>query len=260
MWPVVHTALNKKIVSTAWHQAQNFRTMTPSEKYWASKQVGTFNVDAYIDEVYNKYAGTPNEETHEDLHQLWNKVLSMPRGGDASLYPNAHGPRPALLEVWHKAGDFWRAGFRSGDTLICDQYGSPQDSQMLALINQCKDIAEAEANNHTDANAEVPTDAQNGPQGDDITADSHTPHPTDETPSQPTNDRSAIDTDTTDTEDPWLHPTPADDDKKKSAFIRFFSHKVTKGIGLVVATFAVWHLGIALPFAIIGGMSLGFIK
>ena len=248
--------------------------MTPSEKYWASKQVSTFNVDAFIDEVHSKFMGTPNEETREDLHRLFDKVLAMPRGGDASLYPNAHGPRPALLEVWNKAGDFWRAGYRIGDTLLCDQYGLPQDSQMLAKINQCKAIAAAEANNHTEAHEEVPTGAQNGAQGDDDNTDSTTPQPADETPAQPADDSfsvcdgSDVATGTTDMEDPWLHPTPAEDDttttRQKTAFSRFFHHKatreITKGIGLFAATYAVWQLGLAIPFAIIGGMAIGFIK
>ena len=95
-----------------------------SNEWYAQKEVIVFDVDAFINDVYNRFAGTPNEESREDLQELWDKVLSMPRGGDASLYPNAHWHHPALLEVWLKAGDFWRAnGFRKPARLLCDQYG-----------------------------------------------------------------------------------------------------------------------------------------
>ena len=93
-----------------------------------ARKIYAFDVESYIDDVYNKFCGTTNEESREDLRRLFFRVLAMPRGGDASLYPNAHGPRPALLEVWLKAGDFWRANGKSMPArLLCDQYGIPID-------------------------------------------------------------------------------------------------------------------------------------
>lgn len=116
--------------------------------FLATREIRTFDVDTFINDVYNRFCGTPNEESREDLQTLWNKVLSMPRGGDASLYPNAHGPRPALLEVWHKAGDFWRAnGFSKPARLLCDQYGIVIDEKTAQRIAAAK----AAINNATTA-------------------------------------------------------------------------------------------------------------
>ena len=127
--------------------------------YWATKQIMTFDVDKFINEVFGKYAGTVNEETRDDLQRQWDATLSMPRGGDASLYPNVNGPRPALLEVWHKAGDFWRAGYRLGDVLYCDQHGFPLEDWMFDKIRQAK--GEDVTNDETPAQAtETPQDAQ----------------------------------------------------------------------------------------------------
>ncbi len=107
--------------------------------YFATREIRTFDVDAFINDVYNRFCGTPNEESREDLQALWNKVLTMPRGGDASLYPNVHGPRPALLEVWHKAGDFWRAnGFSKPASLLCDQNGIVIDEETAQKIAAAK--------------------------------------------------------------------------------------------------------------------------
>ena len=130
--------------------------------YQATREIRTFDVDAFINDVYNRFCGTPNEESREDLQALWNKVLTMPRGGDASLYPNAHGPRPALLEVWHKAGDFWRAnGFRKPARLLCDQYGiviNEETAQKIAAakaaINNATTATEA-TENAQDAQADA---------------------------------------------------------------------------------------------------------
>ena len=123
-------------------------TIIGSNQWYAQKEVIVFNVDAFISDVYNRFCGTPNEESREDLQELWDKVLTMPRGGDASLYPNAHGPRPALLEVWHKAGDFWRAnGFSKPARLLCDQYGIVIDEKTAQRIAAAK----AAINNATTA-------------------------------------------------------------------------------------------------------------
>lgn len=107
--------------------------------YFAKREIRTFDVDTFINDVYNRFCGTPNEESREDLQQLFDKVLNMPRGGDASLYPNANGPRPALLEVWHKAGDFWRAnGFSKPARLLCDQNGIVIDEETAQKIAAAK--------------------------------------------------------------------------------------------------------------------------
>ena len=78
-----------------------------------------FNVDEYIESVYQKFAGSEFEESREAMKKIWTAVLSVtsPRG-DASLYPNKNDEHhPALMEVWSKAGDYWRRGFRTGDLL-----------------------------------------------------------------------------------------------------------------------------------------------
>ena len=86
-----------------------------------------FDVDGFIEDIYQKYqqiaADDPRlaawAKTREELRQQWVKTLSVTRpSGDATIYPNRDGRQePALMEVWHKAGDYWRAGLRIGDTL-----------------------------------------------------------------------------------------------------------------------------------------------
>lgn len=78
-----------------------------------------FDVDGFLESVYQEFAGTEFEESRETLRGIWKAVLSVtsPRG-DASLYPNKNGAtRAAAMKVWHKAGDYWRRGLRIGDTL-----------------------------------------------------------------------------------------------------------------------------------------------
>ena len=132
--------------------------------YFAKREISTFDVDAVINDVYNRFCGTPNEESREDLQQLFDKVLTMPRGGDASLYPNAHGPRPALLEVWHKAGDFWRAnGFSKPARLLCDQNGIVIDEETAQKIATAKAaISGTDSTTATESTeaTETPQDAQ----------------------------------------------------------------------------------------------------
>ena len=85
-------------------------------------QAHPFDVDGFIEEVYEKWADCETvgfRETREALRRQWVRTLSVtsPRG-DASLYPNKNGEHhPALMEVWHKACDYWRRGFRMGDVL-----------------------------------------------------------------------------------------------------------------------------------------------
>ena len=85
-------------------------------------QAHPFDVDGFLEEVYQKWADCEIigfRETREALRNQWIKTLSVTRpSGDASIYPNNNGAhRPALMEVWMKAGDYWRAGFRIGDLL-----------------------------------------------------------------------------------------------------------------------------------------------
>lgn len=86
-----------------------------------------FDVDGFIEDIYQKYqqmaADDPRlaawAKTREELRRQWVKTLSVTRpSGDATIYPNRDGRQePALMEVWHKAGDYWRSGLRIGDTL-----------------------------------------------------------------------------------------------------------------------------------------------
>ena len=82
-------------------------------------QAHPFDVDAFIESVYQEFAGTEFEESREVLRSVWTSVLSVTSPcGDASLYPNKNEQhRPAAMKVWHKAGDYWRRGLRLGDTL-----------------------------------------------------------------------------------------------------------------------------------------------
>ena len=123
--------------------------------YWATREVMTFDVDKFIADVCKKYEQMAQEnaalaawaKTEEELRKLWDAVLNVRRpGGDASLYPNQHGSQPALMEVWHKAGDFWRAKYRLGDKLLCDQNGAALSSAELGWIAKAK----AEGNTEND--------------------------------------------------------------------------------------------------------------
>ena len=82
-------------------------------------QAHPFDVDAFIESVYQDFEGTEFEESREALHDIWTAVLSVKsQCGDASLYPNKNGARrAAAMKVWLKAGDYWRRGLRIGDTL-----------------------------------------------------------------------------------------------------------------------------------------------
>ncbi len=86
-----------------------------------------FDVDGFIEDIYQKYQQVAADDprlaawakTREELRRQWVKTLSVTRpSGDATIYPNRDGRQePALMEVWHKAGDYWRRGLRIGDTL-----------------------------------------------------------------------------------------------------------------------------------------------
>lgn len=81
-----------------------------------------FDVDGYLEQVYQKWQACETvgfRETREALRRQWDATLGErnPRG-NAALYPNKSGEKhPALMEVWHKAGDYWRRGLRLDDVL-----------------------------------------------------------------------------------------------------------------------------------------------
>ena len=109
-----------------------------------------FDVDGFIEDIYQKYQQVAADDprlaawakTREELRRQWVKTLSVTRqSGDASIYPNRDGRQePALMEVWHKAGDFWRAKYRLGDTLLCDQNGAALNPMELGLIAKAKAV------------------------------------------------------------------------------------------------------------------------
>ena len=220
--------------------------------YWATKEIKTFDAEGYINEVFEKYASTENEESREALQRQWDATLSMPRGGDASLYPNAHGPRPALLDVWHKAGDFWRAGYRLGDVLYCDQHGFPLYDWMFDKIRQAK--GEDVATEETPAQAtETPQDAPTGESG--VTAPD-----TDETPT------AATETATEETETDEKE-TDEDDYQDMPLFAtarKLMGNTIVREGGKFVLTIAalviIWECGLIIPFALLGGLAAGVVK
>ena len=77
------------------------------------------DVDAFIESVFQEFKGTEFEEPREVLKKVWVDVMSdTNQRGNALLFPNKDGkPRAAAMKVWHKAGDYWRRGFRQVDTL-----------------------------------------------------------------------------------------------------------------------------------------------
>jgi len=85
-------------------------------------QAHPFDVDAFIESVFQKWQACETigfRETREALRRQWDATLGCrnPRG-NAALYPNKNGEKhPALIEVWLKAGDYWRRGLRLGDVL-----------------------------------------------------------------------------------------------------------------------------------------------
>ena len=163
-----------------------------------TREIYAFDAENFIDDVYNKFCGTSNEESREDLRRLFYRVLDMPMGGDASLYPNAHGPRPALLEVWLKAGDFWRANGKSMPArLLCDQYGIPigeDEAQKIAAAKAANDSTATTATEATETPLAAPEDeggttaqeSDETPAGDTgtPTAATDTPAATAEAPTQ----------------------------------------------------------------------------
>jgi len=104
------------------------RMPTTGEVYFVDRMTSDyavqhpFDVDGYLEQVYQKWQACETvgfRETREALRRQWDATLGErnPRG-NAALYPNKNGEKhPALMEVWHKAGDYWRRGLRLGDVL-----------------------------------------------------------------------------------------------------------------------------------------------
>ena len=115
-------------------------------------QAHPFDVDGYLESVYQKWAECETvqfRETREALRKVWNAVLGdMNPRGDASLYPNAYGPHPALMEVWHKAGDYWRRGLRINDALPAEvplyKITRLDDGSWISLSDKDKHLLDAD--------------------------------------------------------------------------------------------------------------------
>lgn len=250
--------------------------------YQATREIRTFDVDAFINDVYNRFCGSPNEESREDLQALWNKVLTMPRGGDASLYPNAHGPRPALLEVWHKAGDFWRAnGFSKPARLLCDQNGIVIDEETAQRIAAAKATIDgtdnATAAEATEAAAPSPTPRRKRDRRKDaedcgrVVVPTGTESPSDATETG-TDETFADDEDTSiitdnDTTDDPVSGTEGEGEAVRSlaAILSMMTRskavrELAKGFGILAALAIIWQTGLLIPFALIGGIAAGVVK
>lgn len=220
--------------------------------YWATREVTTFDVDKFIADVHQKYEQMAQEnpalaawaKTEEELRKLWDAVLNDRRpGGDASLYPNAHGPQPALMEVWHKAGDFWRAKYRLGDTLLCDQNGAALNPMELGLIAKAKAVVKD--NLTTETKEQVyshHTENENAP-----AAAGHANTKTNITTDQGAASREA------------RQPIFETEEQEKSA-----GRKMLRGAGyLAAATLAiiiVYQTGLIIPLGLIGLATSGLLR
>lgn len=113
--------------------------------YYGTLKIMRFDVDGFLQFVHDKYEKIAIDDTAArswtrdvaSLRRVWDSVMRMPPYGDASLYPNRNGRRePALMEVWIKAGDFWRAaGFKHNDELLCSQHGIPlREWEVTAIV------------------------------------------------------------------------------------------------------------------------------
>jgi len=118
-----------------WGFTTNIELMVPgTNKVYAIERMTNdyaerhpFNVDAFIERVYQKYQQIAAEDpqcaawarTREELKKQWVMTLGCTRvSGDITIYPNRNGRQePALMEVWTKAGEYWRRGFHLNDTL-----------------------------------------------------------------------------------------------------------------------------------------------
>lgn len=253
--------------------------------YWATREVMTFDVDKFIADVYKKYEQMAQEKpalaawakTEEELRKLWDAVLNVRRpGGDASLYPNQHGPQPALMEVWHKAGDFWRAKYRLGDKLLCDQNGAALSPTELGWIAKAKASTEGgllPTENNLQANTEDATPAAAGVTNTEtnITTDQGTASSDARQPILDNNDEP---------KDIEAKPKPKRRKKKsaepKPQQLSLFdqelqaeeeepaANKLMRGAGYLVAAsvaiILVWQTGLIIPLGLIGLATSGLLR
>ena len=265
-----------------------------------ARKIYAFDVENFIDDVYNKFCGTPNEESREDLRRLFFRVLAMPRGGDASLYPNAHGPRPALLEVWLKAGDFWRANGKSMPArLLCDQYGIPIGCNTATEATETPLAApEIEGGTTAQESEETPAGDTGTPTAaTDTPAATASPTTAAEAPTQAppprfsASDGSAVAPPsgaseapsptqrrrrkraaapqpslfegceiTENTAAPAEPPTPSAFPTLKGIANSRTAREIAKAVGILAAVVAIYECGLIIPFAFLGALAGGFIK
>jgi len=133
-----------------------------------------FDVDGFIESVYQEFNGTEFEEPREVLRKVWVDVMSdMNPRGNASLFPNKDGQkRAAAMKVWHLAGDYWRRGLRITDTLPCLVPGCkitrledggwialfPKDKHLLTTTQPVEPRTEAECHTDITENTEMVVD------------------------------------------------------------------------------------------------------
>ena len=254
--------------------------------YWATREVMTFDVDKFIADVCKKYEQMAQEnpalaawaKTEEELRQLWDAVLNVRRpGGDASLYPNQH---PALMEVWHKAGDFWRAKYRLGDKLLCDQNGAALSPAELGWIAKAKASGNTENkeflydSNHATEGGLLPTENNLQANTEDAT-----PAAAGDTNTEPnfTTDQGVA---SSDARDPIFKAKQARRPKKaaepKPQQLSLFDkelqeeqeepavNKLMRGAGYLVAAsvaiILVWQTGLIIPLGLIGLGASGLLR
>ena len=116
---------------------------------WAERH--PLNVDQFIEDVYQEFAGSEFEESREALRKVWTATLQMPVCGDKTVYPNNNGAhRPAAMKIWHTAGDYWRRGLRLGDTLPdrvpSEKITRLEDGGWIALFPKDLHLLDAKSN------------------------------------------------------------------------------------------------------------------
>lgn len=217
-----------------------------------------FDVDAFIESVYQKYEQMAQEdayaqamgwnETREALRRQWDATLGCrnPRG-NAALYPNKNGEKhPALIEVWLKAGDYWRCGLRLGDVLPAVTPGckiTRTDSGWIALFPKDADLLTAEPVAQPAAE-EVTTAKQQ-----EVTVSGGSPSEEEAPAAEPV--RPAVQPQ--EEEAPATEPTEA-----QSSNIR--RHAVAATIAAAFALLLVAIPGLILPVGLLGLASCGLVK
>ena len=236
--------------------------------YWATREVMTFDVDKFIADVHQKYEQMAQEnpalaawvKTEEELRKLWDAVLNDRRpGGDASLYPNQHGPQPALMEVWHKAGDFWRAKYRLGDTLLCDQNGAALNPMELGLIAKAKAVVKDNLTTETDEQVySHHTENENAPAAAGGGAVREDSEPIFENIDEPKDIEAVGNQSTTDPISNTTLSYHSGDDPEPTAL------KLMRGAGYLaaatVAIIIVYQTGLIIPLGLIGLATSGLLR